>query len=548
MVYCGKASKGCQNCRIRRIKCDRVQPQCTQCVRVRKTCPGYRDPLSLMFRDESTKVMQKAQAQWQSETWESSSSSSSSPDSTRNQEPIPESTAPPPAAVTANDSRKPAVSRGLTLEIGPTAVDKAIRFFVDRYVIGLPDEPRAGHELQEVPWVHSPRIRDILAAVGMAGMSNLTGDKEMSTLAKHHYGLALQRMAGAVRDVGSVELEMVMRTVVMMAMYEVIAGTDGPARSIHIMGAAAILRNALPAPQLPSEGPRALLQLCFSTLSSKQSSTQHSSSEPNVLIPTHIDSQCDPLPPALFGWIAAIDQMASDEDKPSAELVKIIARFVQLSTGLRSHRFLDGHPKTADTIREALDINLSLKSWAQQQDNTPWAFTEEHIDPPFFPPGTVFDNSYHIYTNTYIARAWNHYRWTHILTNQLLLEAATRFPITSTTLLPPSHQHLARDLITHLARDTLVSVPTHYRHPKLEPKHWDCFDKTNPGAVLGLPGVPTVLFQVKVAACAPGVCRRYREWALEMLETAWRDLGMVQARVLAGFVRESTSGVKEECE
>lgn len=177
-----------------------------------------------MFRDESTKVMQKAQAQWQSETWESSSSSpvsSSSPDSTRSQQPIPEPTVPPPAAVTASKSRRRTAGRGLTLEIGPTAVDKAIRFYVERYVIGLPDEPRAGHELQGVKWVHSPRMRDIIAAVGMAGMSNITGDKEMSTLAKEHYGLALQQMAGAVRDVGSVELEIVMRTVVMMAMYEV---------------------------------------------------------------------------------------------------------------------------------------------------------------------------------------------------------------------------------------------------------------------------------------------------------------------------------------
>ncbi|KAL3954958.1 hypothetical protein ACCO45_010521 [Purpureocillium lilacinum] len=43
MVYGGKPSKGCQMCRIRRIKCDETRPTCKQCARARRTCPGYRD-------------------------------------------------------------------------------------------------------------------------------------------------------------------------------------------------------------------------------------------------------------------------------------------------------------------------------------------------------------------------------------------------------------------------------------------------------------------------------------------------------------------------
>lgn len=60
-----------------------------------------------------------------------------------------------------------------------------------------------------------------MAAVGMASMSNLNGDKEMNTLAKYHYGLALQSMASSVRDLGSLDIDIVLRVVVMMAMYEV---------------------------------------------------------------------------------------------------------------------------------------------------------------------------------------------------------------------------------------------------------------------------------------------------------------------------------------
>ncbi|KJZ75701.1 hypothetical protein HIM_04858 [Hirsutella minnesotensis 3608] len=42
MAYGGKPSKGCQMCRIRRIKCDETRPTCKQCEKGRRQCPGYR--------------------------------------------------------------------------------------------------------------------------------------------------------------------------------------------------------------------------------------------------------------------------------------------------------------------------------------------------------------------------------------------------------------------------------------------------------------------------------------------------------------------------
>lgn len=60
MVYCGKPSKGCGECRSRKIRCDQARPACTQCTKANRTCSGYRDQLSLMFRDESQQVVRKA--------------------------------------------------------------------------------------------------------------------------------------------------------------------------------------------------------------------------------------------------------------------------------------------------------------------------------------------------------------------------------------------------------------------------------------------------------------------------------------------------------
>ncbi|KAH6849986.1 hypothetical protein B0I37DRAFT_413420 [Chaetomium sp. MPI-CAGE-AT-0009] len=452
---------------------------------------------------------------------------------------------PPPATTVTANSRKTTAGKRLVKEICASPVDKGIQFYIEHYVIGLPDEPRAGHELRGVKWVHSRATRDIIAAVGLASLSNLTGDKEMSTLARHHYGLALHNVASSVRnmkslDVKSLELDLIMRIVILMAMYEVIRGGNepsSPART-HVMGGAAILNNSLPLSQSPADGPRGLLQLCFSMVSSRQGSFQHSSPEPNVVIPTHIDHQCEgALPATFFNWIATIDNTVAERDRPSAELIKVIARFVQLSALARSQPLIDTSPKTAALIREALEINRDLEAWEGRQEGI-WAVAEERGGDGFFPLEAVLDGCYHVYDNTYIARVWNHYRWAHTLVNQMLLETVARFPASSAPLVPAEQQKRSLGWIRRLARDTLVSVPTHYRHPRLQPAHWDCFDKTKRGAMVGIAGIPTLLFEVKIAACAPGVPARYRAWALDMMETAYRDTGMFQAKALAGFLRK----------
>ncbi|OKL64682.1 hypothetical protein UA08_01053 [Talaromyces atroroseus] len=72
MVYCCKPSRGCGACRARKVKlailtrfgqqCDQATPACKRCLKSNRICPGYRDQLSLLFRDESSAVAQKAKS------------------------------------------------------------------------------------------------------------------------------------------------------------------------------------------------------------------------------------------------------------------------------------------------------------------------------------------------------------------------------------------------------------------------------------------------------------------------------------------------------
>ena len=48
---------------LTKFQCDRKDPACSQCRRASKECPGYRDELSLLFRDENEKTLRKAYIQ-----------------------------------------------------------------------------------------------------------------------------------------------------------------------------------------------------------------------------------------------------------------------------------------------------------------------------------------------------------------------------------------------------------------------------------------------------------------------------------------------------
>ena len=63
MVYRGKPSAGCENCRKAKKRCGLEQPACLRCVKLKKTCSGYRDTTQLQIQDETEGVKAKAKKQ-----------------------------------------------------------------------------------------------------------------------------------------------------------------------------------------------------------------------------------------------------------------------------------------------------------------------------------------------------------------------------------------------------------------------------------------------------------------------------------------------------
>jgi hypothetical protein len=100
-------------------------------------------------------------------------------------------------------------------------MDRAVQYYLEHYVMGHPDEARVGHELRGESWVFSPTTREVMAAVGLASLSNLADDKSIYIMARQQYGKALRQMATSMQTPQNLDLGVHLRAVVMLGLFEV---------------------------------------------------------------------------------------------------------------------------------------------------------------------------------------------------------------------------------------------------------------------------------------------------------------------------------------
>ncbi|KAI2626700.1 hypothetical protein GGR54DRAFT_481214 [Hypoxylon sp. NC1633] len=531
MVYCGKASQGCQNCRTRRIKCDKKRPECSQCIRVGKKCPGYRDQLSLMFRDESSKVIQKAHAQWGSSSSPIDPSGGSASTSASTSSASAWTTESPRSA-----SESPATSTPLPLrDVAPTRIPRKVElnleqqgmhFYINRYLVNHPDSPRTRDQIAAY-FSNADAAQSIMAAVGLAGMANLLGNKNMNLLARSKYVAALKKTGQLLSGNNPASLIARIRSVVSLALFEVVQGrgprvTVGSANT-HINGAVAVLRSVLPIPHVPYQGAQGVLQLLFS-----------------MFIPYQMTDT--PLPPGFFDTLKFCKQLM--QEVPEVCVVDLgiaIARLLQLSS-IADHTVLtDGRPSTNDLIRQFVILENAFNGLEGRLFKV-FSYTENQGE---YPPSAVFRGKWHAYTETWAARIWNHYRWARILVNQRLVKFIIDYPISTGQIIPPAQRTKCYATIERLAEDILVSAPSHWHHPMLDPQDTRKFEaggQGNSGAI----GLPSLLWHLTTAGCAPNVPIEYWDWAYNLLLTVYKQMGMQHAKALSEMMEEHRAKLQKE--
>ncbi|KAI0118640.1 hypothetical protein GGR51DRAFT_497171 [Nemania sp. FL0031] len=533
MVYCGKASEGCQSCRTRRIKCDKKRPECSQCIRVGKKCPGYRDQLSLMFRDESSKVIQKAHAQWGtagSPADGSPESSAQSPDPTNEDS----SSRRPSYSPTGSASLTPAiaaqqiVASKIPRRVEPNLDQRGLNFYVERYLLNHPDSPRTP-ELMDIYFGNAEAMRNVMVAVGLAGMSNLLGNKSMNLVARSKYVTALkqtgQLIASASRDYGAIVKPL--RSIVTLALFEVVQGKgsklSASSANTHIHGAIALSRSVLPVADSPNGGARGVLQLMFS-----------------MFIPSQMTDS--PLPSGFFECLKLCKVLLQDcVESCAVDAAFAISHLLQLLLVADRSTSPDGQPETDELIQQFLALETTFDR-IEQQLQAAYPFVEHQTGQP---SAALFRGKWHAYTEIWGARIWNHFRWARLLLGEYIIKFTIDYPVSSARYIPPPHKVRCYSIIERIAEDMLVSTPSHWHHPMLDKETAKKYEAPGQGGA-GAAGLPSLLWHLKISACAPNVAPDLWDWAYDVLQVVWKNMGMQHAQALSEIMEEHRKMLQKE--
>lgn len=238
MVYCGRPSKGCRSCRVRRIKvinssslltvqslaqacrlpnylqCDQIHPSCTQCIRVDKLCEGYRNQQDLMFRNETTKVHQKAKIP----TYHIQEDKSSLvPVENLNTSELTDIKIVSVSLYACHLSSNHLVLTSLE--------ERGVVFFFTHYTTSTFFSPRGAINYCDSPlWprIHNNReLLHVVVAVGLAGLSSVIKDRDVMATARQLYISTVRHVAENLKNIDKDRLDDTMEQVMLLAIFEV---------------------------------------------------------------------------------------------------------------------------------------------------------------------------------------------------------------------------------------------------------------------------------------------------------------------------------------
>jgi hypothetical protein len=170
-------------------------------------------------------------------------------------------------------------------------------------------------------------------------------------------------------------------------------------------------------------------------------------------------------------------------------------------------------------IRDALLLETDLTEWRATLPCN-WTYNirvTPQTDCKF--KGT-YDGEYHLYKDHWIARMWDHYRWTRILVHELILEHLPRLSLTHAEIYKQQEQSLT--IISHLATTICASVWSQLKLP----------DPSIPGSYPQLTSVFMLLWHLRVAGSAVGVPQALHEWVLRILTSIGQEMGIRQTKMV----------------
>ncbi|CDM38269.1 Zn(2)-C6 fungal-type DNA-binding domain [Penicillium roqueforti FM164] len=528
MVYCGKPSKGCGECRSRKIRCDQAQPACSQCTRAKRDCSGYRDQQALMFRDESKSVIRKAVAASTHRKQAERSRRSAIPE--RNPVRSGLSTAPVGQVLDFHsDPQHINLARQLgnrPLEVQPsqefeTTKNEAICFFLRSTAIPgsfLTTEMISDSLVQSGGTPSQRAMKASVVATAMAMLSRVRGLPSLRDVAHREYGSALRLLNAALTEMEEAKSNQTLGAVMLLAKYEVIssrAPNEIESWTNHISGAMALL-DLRGADKLKTDTDlRLFLYLRYQiTISCLQR---------DVRVPESLIEQ------------TKIAMILQPEQVHGNRLLTIIGILSNLRADICANMYNE-----QEIISAASAIEASLIAWLAA---LPPEFNyTTHVIPPLdfsiqkrLRGITPYDDQYHVYSSAWVCHSWNQYRSARIIVSEIILSRVRRLSDSSSmTLLSEELRIQCRTLrstIRRLAVDICRSVPFHFIGHQVDrvsslppPEHY----------VAGL----VLLWHLFVAGVVENPQHRLRRWVVKCLQMIGNTMGIDQALAVADIVAD----------
>ncbi|OIW33724.1 hypothetical protein CONLIGDRAFT_569509 [Coniochaeta ligniaria NRRL 30616] len=477
MVYCGKPSKGCSNCRERKIRCDQREPGCGQCEKRQQECPGYRNIVDLMFRDESSHVIKKAKAKARkkafltvdpgspSETEGSRLSVTPEPKgkslslitpSSRS----PKSPAGPHLNWTKDDSSLlPSPDSGswpstpmiaMLYNLNPTSQERGTAYFFSRYV--AVDENSSHQRFDFVYDVWKPvslvperQVDGVLAsmsAVGLVGLANMTRSPEAADAARKAYGTALRLTNQALRDPAEAVKDTTMLAILILSLFEMMTETTPKtlqAWQEHVNGATALAKMRGVEQFKTPGGTKMFLMLCQKVMIS--------------CIQREI-----PMPQTLIDLRHELAKVL-DSDDPTWQIPEPIYKVLQARYDIKTGILTDPDDIVTRLLTIEDEFESILSRFPKEWNYRTVQVTKRHP--------AIYRGLCHVYPSLFLASLWNGVRTCRILVLETVLSqlhAAFQCTTAASTLATTRYAKVyqtSRRKLEQMVEAIIASVPQH---------------------------------------------------------------------------------------
>ncbi|KAJ9298970.1 transcriptional regulator family: Fungal Specific TF [Paecilomyces variotii] len=527
MVYCGKPSKGCAECRARKIGCDQTRPACSQCTRANRACPGYRDELSLLFRDESQDVARKAKEAKSSRGASNLSKKKRSSCSFENEANLDQRVI--LRRATAVESQRhhydcgPLMSRWISAPLE----ERATNFFFANFAWVWASVTRKGVYF-------APHIEDSLggkalmagvASVGCATLSNIHNAPEFHVSARKHYIAALRLIKEALADPSQAKTDLTFTASLLLGMFELVTCTT-PATADNWTGHA--------------RGAMALFQLQGASRLENESGMRMFHQLRNQILITCLQRKTR-VPPVML----ELSKKAALLKEPGPTYFDRLADTVAKLCNLRADIASKSITKNSEIFSAACSIECELLAWVNSLPPS-WAYSTNQVAQGnhklraglngLYP----YNGRYHVYEDLWICNAWNQYRAARIFVNEIILTRLWMMHRESAAVSTSNEFRVQcsniRNTLRQLAVDVCYSVP----YCCLNLNGVDLLDVGDVSASKSTVGGFMVLWALLLAGSVEGCDSVLGKWCIESLRWIGRTLGIGLGLAMIDILRMDT--------